>query len=399
MEISDLFRISSNLAGSISLDKKRYLYDRISWTVSMLCVKGARGIGKTTMFLQRMHSAFKDEEALYVALDNIWFSEHRLIDLVDYHYNHGGTHLFADEVHRYPFQNWIQEMKNINDSYPGYHVAFTGSSLLKIDMSKADLSRRCIFYDMQGMSFREYLSFKGVADLPAYSLDDILHHPIEIAQEVLKQVRPLQYFGDYLKHGYYPFYDKYASTYAEALQQIINTIIENDIPTSLNIEKLTVNKFKRLLFIISKMVPFTPNISKLGTSLETNRIQTYNMLEVLSKAALINSLYSGKSNMQQLSKPEKIYLENTNFLHALSSDVEIGNARETFFANQLKQGHTITFSGQGDFLIDGQYTIEVGGKDKTFDQIKDLPNSFLAIDDAEYGHQNKIPLWLFGFLY
>lgn len=399
MEIADLFRISNNLVRSINLDKKRYMYDKISWSLPMLCIKGARGIGKTTMLLQRMKFEFKGEEALYVSLDNIWFSEHRLLDLVDYHYNHGGTHIFVDEVHRYPYANWIQEMKNIYDSYPGYHVAFTGSSLLKIDMAMADLSRRCIFYDMQGMSFREYLDFEGVASLPAYGLDDILNNHIQIETDILKNVKPLKFFSDYLVHGYYPFYEKYASTYSEALQQIINAIIDSDIPTSLNIEKITVNKFKRLLFIISQMVPFAPNISKLGQSIEANRQKTYDMLATLSKAALINNLYSGKDNMQQLCKPEKVYMENTNLLYALSSNVTNGNARETFFANQIKEAHSATFSGDGDFFVDGKYTVEVGGKDKTFDQIKDIPDSFLAIDDVESGHRNKIPLWLFGFLY
>lgn len=399
MELSDIYRISANLVSSTSLEWKRYMYDKINWDVPMLCIKGARGVGKTTLMLQRMKENFRDERALYISLDNIWFSEHKLFDLADYHSSHGGTHIFIDEVHRYPQANWIQEMKNIYDSFPSLHVVFSGSSLLQIDMSKADLSRRCIFYDMQGMSFREYLISRRLGAFKAYSLEDVLHNHIAIADEVLKSARPLQHFKDYLRHGYYPFYNRYSVSYSEALQQIINTIIDSDLITTMNVENVTLRKFKRLLFILSQMVPYTPNIQKLSQSIETNRQQTYGMLDTLHKAALIFNLYSGKSNMQQLGKPEKIYMENSNLTYALTSNATDGNARETFFANQLKQAHNVAFSGDGDFLIDGTYTIEVGGKGKTFDQIADVPNSFLAIDDTERGHLNRIPLWLFGFLY
>lgn len=399
MEIDDLFSISANLGRTVSTRWKRYMADRVNWSLPMVSLKGARGVGKTTLLLQEMKERYEGNEALYVSLDNIWFSEHRLFDLVNYHYNHGGTCLFADEVHRYPYPNWSQELKNINDSFPNYKVAFTGSSLLEIDLSKADLSRRCIFYTMQGLSFREWLNMQGIGNFTTYSLEDILEHHQEAEEEILKQVRPLKYFSNYLQHGYYPFYQKYAESYGETLRQVMNVIVESDLPATMSVGRQTVMKFKRLLFIISKMVPFTPNIAKLCQSVETNRSQMYQMIDTLNRARLIKCLYSGKDNMRQLTKPEKIYLENPNLLYALSKEVPIGNARETFFANQLGEGHSLTFSGDGDFLIDGRYTIEVGGKDKTYNQIKDLPNSFLAIDDVETGMRNKIPLWLFGFLY
>ncbi|MBQ9254251.1 MAG: ATP-binding protein [Bacteroidales bacterium] len=302
-------------------------------------------------------------------------------------------------MHRYPHANWIQELKNIYDSYPNYHVVFTGSSLLKIDMSVADLSRRCIFYNMHGMSFREYLSFENIAEFDNFSLEDIFTNTDEICNKINKHIKPLQYFSEYLKNGYYPFYHKYETMYRQTLQQIINTIIETDLQITEKIETVTVNKFKRLLVILSKMIPFTPNITKLGQNIEATRKQTYNMLNTLDKVALIRNLYAGKEELNQLNRPEKIYFENTNFLFALTTDTNIGNVRETFFANQLSEGHKISFSGDGDFLIDNKYTIEVGGKNKTFDQIKDMPNSYLAIDDVEYNSFNKIPLWLFGFLY
>ena len=400
MELTDLFRISQNLVQSTQFSWHRYLYTQINWNQRMLCIKGARGIGKTTMMLQRIREQFGvTDQAVYVSLDNLWFSDHRLLDLVDYHYSHGGTHLFVDEVHRYPYSNWVQEMKNIYDSYPGYHVVFSGSSLLKIDMSVADLSRRCAFYHMKGLSFREYLQMNHLADCPAFDLAQILSNHLSLTSQVLMTVKPLQHFSDYLKHGYYPYYQENEGTFEQALLQTVNTIIESDIPSAIDVERVTILKFKRLLHIISGMAPFTPNVSNLAHSLESSRNKIYEMLSVLEQAALIYNLYCGKQTMQQLVKPEKLYLENSNLLYALSADVSIGNARETFFANQLSQGHELAFSGKGDFLIDGRYTIEVGGRRKSFDQVKDVENSFLAIDDVEFGHGNRVPLWLFGFLY
>lgn len=399
MDIEVLYQTSERLVGDVSLGLYRYFYDKLAWELPMLCVKGARGIGKSTAFLQYIKEHFKGNEAIYVSLDNIWFSEHRLIELADYHYQRGGTHLFLDEVHRYPYKNWMQELKNINDSYPHLHVFFTGSSLLKIDNSVADLSRRCIFYDIQGLSFREYLKFEDVADFPAVSLSEILSHHLEIAREICSKIKPLKYFNEYLLKGYYPYYKLHESTYYAAVQQTVSAIIDDDLRSVEDIEAVTVKKVKRLMHILSQMTPYTPNISKLGQTIEATRNQTSSILQTLEKAALINNLYKEKDDMSQLTKPEKVYLENTNLMHALSGNVDKGTDRETFFANQLKESHQVTFSGNGDFLIDGKYTIEVGGKNKTFDQIKDMPESYVASDDIEYGHNNRIPLWLFGFMY
>ena len=399
MDITDIISTSSKLVSRVASDRKRYLYDRIYWEQPMLCIKGPRGVGKTTLMLQRMRESALGEAALYVSLDHLWFSQHRLIELVEYHYSHGGTHIFVDEVHRYPYRNWMQEMKNIYDSYPGYHVVFSGSSLLKIDMSIADLSRRCMFYDMQGLSFREYLGFAGIAHFEAYTLDEVLANHQAIAHHVNDSIRPIKHFADYLVHGYYPYYEQYAPIYTEIIQQTITAIIDEDLNVVQDIASVTRNKFKRLLYIISQQVPFVPNISNIGQAIEATRKHTYEMISTLEHAALINSLYSGKADFSQLTKPEKIYLENTNMMHALSGTVDKGCDRETFFANQLKEGHRLTFSGTGDFLVDNKYTVEVGGKGKGFSQIKDLPDSYVASDDIEYGFGHRIPLWLFGFLY
>lgn len=400
MEIADIYINSTRLVNAVSLTYVRYLHDTIDWTSRMICVKGARGVGKTTLMLQRIKQSFPgNEQAVYVSLDNLWFTEHRLIELVEYHLLHGGTHLFVDEVHRYPYNNWIQELKNIYDSYPGLRVVFTGSSLLQIDFSVADLSRRCVFYTLQGLSFREYLEFEGKGSFPVFTLEEILKGHLTAAADVVSQITVIPLFEEYLRQGYYPFYKEAPVSYPLRLQQIITTVLENDLPAVEKVEYVSIKKMKRLLMILSQMVPFTPNMTKIAESIEATRQSVIRMFQVLERAALLIMLYSGKNNMQQLAKPEKVYLDNTNLMYALSSSADIGNIRETFFANQLKQNHQIAFSGQGDFRINDVYTFEVGGKNKTFEQIKDVPNSYLAIDGIEYGTGNRIPLWLFGFLY
>lgn len=400
MEIADIYINSTRLVNAVSLTYVRYLHDAIDWTSRMICIKGARGVGKTTLMLQRIKQSFPgNEQAVYVSLDNLWFTEHRLIELVEYHLLHGGTHLFVDEVHRYPYNNWIQELKNIYDSYPGLRVVFTGSSLLQIDFSVADLSRRCVFYTLQGLSFREYLEFEGKGSFPVFTLEEILKGHLTAAADVVSQITVIPLFEEYLRQGYYPFYKEAPVSYPLRLQQIITTVLENDLPAVEKVEYVSIKKMKRLLMILSQMVPFTPNMTKIAESIEATRQSVIRMFQVLERAALLIMLYSGKNNMQQLAKPEKVYLDNTNLMYALSSSADIGNIRETFFANQLKQNHQIAFSGQGDFRINDVYTFEVGGKNKTFEQIKDVPNSYLAIDGMEYGTGNRIPLWLFGFLY
>lgn len=209
MEIADIYINSTRLVNAVSLTYVRYLHDAIDWTSRMICVKGARGVGKTTLMLQRIKQSFPgNEQAVYVSLDNLWFTEHRLIELVEYHLLHGGTHLFVDEVHRYPYNNWIQELKNIYDSYPGLRVVFTGSSLLQIDFSVADLSRRCVFYTLQGLSFREYLEFEGKGSFPVFTLEEILKGHLTAAADVVSQITVIPLFEEYLRQGYYPFTKK-----------------------------------------------------------------------------------------------------------------------------------------------------------------------------------------------
>lgn len=378
----------------------RYLYSQIEWEERLIGIKGARGVGKTTMLLQHIKLTFSDwSKAFYVSLDNIWFSTHTLQELTEYLYTHGVTHIFIDEVHRYP--GWIKAVKNIYDSYPSLHIVFTGSSLLEIDNAEADLSRRLRSYHLEGLSFREYLAISGAAQLETLSLDDILMRHQQIAAGIASKLKVLPHFERYVQQGYYPFFLETSSltSYYERIQKIITTVIENDIPAVEKIEYETLQKSKRLLALLAQMKPFTPNISSLCDALSTTRNQLIRLLFLLHRAALLRLLYTDRKDLKALGKPEKILFNNPNLMHALTTNADTGTIRESLFAAMLAQGHTIQYPKQGDLLINNKYLFEVGGKNKGFDQIKDIPNSFVVADGIEIGFGNRIPLWMFGLLY
>jgi hypothetical protein len=378
---------------------RRYLYDTINWQERLIGIKGARGVGKTTLMLQHIHDNFPDrKKALYVSLDQLWFSEHSIMELAEYHYTHGGTHLFLDEVHRYPI--WIRELKNIYDSYPELSVVFTGSSLLELDSSVADLSRRSRMYEMKGLSFREFLEFEDAAHLQPMSLPDILANHEQIASSLTAHTKILPLFETYLSRGYYPFYKETdAAGFRERLERIVMTILENDIPAIERIEYETILKTKRLMVILAEMVPFTLNVSTMCSTLGMSRNQLMRLLSLLERSALIRQLFTEAKGLKQLVKPEKILFENPNLMNALSPQAETGTLRETFFASMLSHTHTLQAPKEGDFLVNGNHLFEIGGKGKGFKQIRNIENSFVAADEIEIGFANKIPLWLFGLLY
>ena len=378
----------------------RYLYNSIDWNERLIGIKGAKGVGKTTMLLQHIRLTFPDRsKAFYVSLDNIWFSTHTLSELVEYLYTHGVTHLFLDEVHKY--RTWVRELKNIYDDYPQLHIVFTGSSLLEINQAEGDLSRRLRIYMLHGLSFREYLEITDTAHLPVLSLQDILSSHMQRASLITSTFKVLPHFEQYLKTGYYPFFLETGSpeSYFERLQQVVSTVIENDIPAVEKIEYETLQKSKRLLIILAQSAPFTPNIANLCASLSTTRNQLIHLLSLLERAALIRQLHADNKGLKALGKPDKILFNNTNLMHALGFSPDAGTARESFFSAMMSQSYPIQYAKQGDLLVDDTYVFEVGGKKKGFCQIADLPNSFVVADNTEIGYGNRIPLWLFGLLY
>ena len=378
------------------MDFIRNLEAQINWKARLICIRGARGTGKTTLMLQHIKKTFKNlEKVIYVSLDNLYFSDHSLLDFVDSFAKHGGRFLFLDEVHKYP--SWQIVMKNIYDGYPKLHVAFTGSSMLKIDNSKADLSRRLSDYTLHGLSFREFLSFEAGIDVPAVPLEELLANHVEIARQITSQVKILPLFEKYLEYGYYPFYKEDFDNYHEKLKKTVYTVLNEDVPAIEEITYPSIQKLQRMLMILAERVPQTPKMNELYAILETTREQGLKMLSLLQRAALMLLLSSETKEIQHLSKPDKIYVHN--LMYALTDYPDKGTLRETFFINQLSSVAEVSYPRKGDFIVNRKYLFEVGGRNKTFNQIKDIPNSFLAIDGVETGFFNRIPLWLFGMLY
>lgn len=384
---------------TIDLNYIRGIMNEISWDVRLIGIRGARGVGKTTLMLQYIKKNLSlDGTSLYVSLDNIWFAENRLVDLADEFVKKGGKYLFLDEVHKYP--DWSIEIKNIYDYNPHLHIVFTGSSLLEILNARADLSRRAITYTMQGLSYREYLNLILEGQLPVMSIEEILENHTEIVYELTNEVEPLKYYEAYLKSGYYPFFLEQPQLYHQRLEEVINMILEIELPHLRKLKTAYVNRVKQLLQIVAQSVPFKPNVSKLSDRIGINRNTLVSYLYYLQEAHIIKHLYKDAKGITQLQKPDKIYLENTNLQYTLArKNVNSGNIRETFFINQLGRDHLVEYSEQSDFLVDGKYTFEVGGKNKSGGQLKGIENSFIASDDLIYGTGKKIPLWLFGFLY
>jgi predicted AAA+ superfamily ATPase len=397
--MNTLFEKSYRKTDSVSLDFVRSIMDDIRWDYRLTGICGARGVGKTTLLLQYMKRHLpKDRSALYVSLDNIWFSEHRLTELIDDFVKKGGKYLFADEVHKYP--NWSQELKNAFDDYPELQIVFTGSSLLEIRNSRADLSRRAAIYQMQGLSFREYLNISLHEHFPVYSLQNILESHRDISGEILKKIKPLQYFSHYLENGYYPFTFETKDLYYTQLEEIVGLILEVELPLLRGVDISYVPKLKQLLLAIAESAPFTPNVQKLSERIGINRATLVAYLHYLQETHLTKHLYKDTAGISKLQKPDKIFLENTNLAYALATGrVDVGNLRESFFFNQLDYKHRVEYPEKGDFLVDGKYTFETGGKGKNSRQIYSLPDAYIAADDIEYGSDNKIPLWMFGFLY
>lgn len=394
-----LFQRHISLVNQSQFKFERYLLNQLPWDQRLLGIKGARGVGKTTIFLQYIKKNYSlSSKALYVSLDNIYFSDNRLSDLVEDFVNQGGVHLFVDEVHKYP--DWSVELKNIYDNYPNLKVAFTGSSLLEILNSRADLSRRALVFEMQGLSFREYLSFRHRIETTSLTLEELLNNHTQIALQLDSQFKALPLFEEYLRVGYYPFYQENPNLYYKQLQEVINMILEIELPLLRRTDTNLIFKIKQLLYIISQSVPFKPNVSALANKIQVTRKTIIDNLLHLADASVINTIYKDQFGVSSLQKPEKIYLENTNFIYALSpEEPNIGNVRETFFLNQLRQNHRVTYHDKADFTVNENYVFEIGGKNKGKSQIAGLDNAYIVQDQIAFGIDNTIPLWLFGLLY
>ena len=398
IELQTLYDNYHRKIAKINLRFKRYIFNQINWNARIISIKGARGVGKTTLLLQHILENYDDiDQTLYVSLDDLWFATHTLMDLIDWADRHGISRLYLDEVHRY--EGWSLSLKNIYDNYPSMNIVYTSSSLLVLDNASVDMSRRQTSYTLYGLSFREYLELENLLRIEPIQLDDILKYHVAKAMEIIKSIKVAPLFENYLSHGYYPFYQETLEDFPSRLRETISVVIDSDLPAVEKVTFETLNKVKRLLMIISEHVPFEPKMSELWKQLSTDNESGLKMLYALDKAQVLTLLSAKTKNYKFLTKPDKIYLGNPNLMHVLCPTVDKGNEREIFFLSQMRVLHNTCYPKQGDFLIDGKHLFEVGGKNKTFDQIANIPNSYLAIDDTEVGYGNRIPLWLFGFLY
>ncbi len=381
----------------------RFLIHQIDWSQRLIVIKGSRGVGKTTLLLQYLKFILnKRDESLYITADHYWFYTNNLVETADAFYKDGGRYLFIDEVHKYP--NWATEIKNIYDGYPDMQIVFTSSSIIDIYKGEADLSRRLITYELPGLSFREYLimnhSFKEIEPIMWSSLQE---NSFDYVERILSQVKhPLPLFRAYLQTGYFPFaiQEKEEITYKK-LNQVINTIIETDLGIMEGYDHKIAFKIKKLLGVIAESVPFKPNISSLARKLGVSRESVYHWIVLLQKAKIVNVLTAKGKGVSTLQKPDKLFLENTNWSFSLRKDADIGNVRETFLLSQLLNiGLEVYLPQSGDFFIkELNLTIEVGGKSKNENQVKGKEHYLIAIDNIEMGRGKKVPLWLFGFLY
>ncbi|MBP6429269.1 MAG: AAA family ATPase [Bacteroidales bacterium] len=369
----------------------RYTYYYINWKSRMIGLIGPRGVGKTTLILQYIKENLNPNETLYVTAEDFYFADNKLIDLANEFVKLGGKYLFIDEIHKY--KDWAKELKLIYDYHSELNVVFTGSSILDIKKGASDLSRRAVIYNMQGLSFREYLKLFHNITVNTYSLEDILNHKVDSKNIEL----PLPLFNDYLKQGYYPF--AIDEDFDLKLQQIINQTLEIDIPFFAGMNVSTGRKLKQLLAIISKSVPLKPNMTSIATMVGASRNNIEDYCMYIEKAGMISQLRDTTDGIRGLGKVEKIYLDNTNLIYSLAQETSnIGNIRETFFFNQLRVKHNIFSSKIADFTID-DITFEVGGKNKGQKQIQGVKKGYIVKDDIELGYLNTIPLWHFGLTY
>ena len=401
MDMQNLFDKSQKLVERVVGTAVRGLYSQIHWDTKMIGIKGARGTGKTTLLLQRMYQlGLSPQKALFVSLDDFYFSNHSLIDVVEVFIRKGGEIIFIDEVHKYA--HWSQQLKNIYDFYD-IQIVFTGSSIIDIAQEEGDLSRRAVMYTLGGLSFREFLDIEYKLSLPVLTMNELTStNNVDMWKKFPSSFKPYAYLDDYLKWGYYPIYKEGKELYAIKVQQVVRQIVEYDMAELKNFDIRNAKKILQLLGLIANLVPFKPNISELSEKTGINRVTLYNYLHFLEEAKLIQLVYPAGISTSTLQKPEKIFLENTNLSFILSdtNSPNVGSVRETFVLNQLRNAHHVEIPKSGDFFVNNKWTLEVGGAKKTKKQLDGIENAFRVLDECEFSTTTGVlPIWMLGMLY
>jgi len=376
---------------------KRFLFSKIDFDERLIGVLGARGVGKTTMLLQYLHEISEDEKVLYIMADHPIVVELGLFAIADEFQKKSGKVLIIDEIHK--IKNFEIDLKLIYDSFFTLNVVFTGSNAVAIDNAKADLSRRAVVHKLPVLSFREFLELETGIEFTPYTLEEILQKHTSLATAILSKIKPFTYFQEYLKSGAYPFYTTSKNSFIQKLLSASMQILETDLPMIYTIDHDKINSLKKMMIMLCQSEPFDINISKLCGAVELNQRTLYKYLGILQAAGLIRILGAKSNGVSIISKPEKLYLDNTNLFSIFCNNPKKGTIRETFFASQTSYEHTLSYPKSADFILDDKYTFEVGGKDKSFKQLKNVEDGFVVSDDIEIGVNKKIPLWLFGFIY
>ncbi|MBE0491806.1 MAG: ATP-binding protein [Sulfurospirillum sp.] len=395
--IEQLQLLSNQILAQKVPDYKRFLFSEIDFNERLIGVLGSRGVGKTTILLQYLHEIYKNKKTLYIMADHPIVVQLGLFAIADEFQKKGGEVLIIDEIHK--IKSFEVDLKLIYDSFFSLNVVFTGSNAVAIDNAKADLSRRAVIYKLPVLSFREFLELETNEKFEPFSLEDLLKNHTLLATEILLKVKPFVYFEEYLKNGAYPFYTTSKTSYIQKLLSASMQILETDLPMIYTIDHDKINALKKIMIMLCQSEPYDINISKLCAAVELNQRTLYKYLGILQAAGLIRILGAKSSGVSIISKPEKLYLDNTNLFSIFCDSAKIGTIRETFFASPVSYKHNINYPKSGDFILDDKYTFEIGGKDKNIKQIKNLEDAYIVADDIEIGIDNKIPLWLFGFIY
>ncbi len=399
--LDELFAIHNEVIATTPLDFQRYLYSHINWENQAICLLGDRGVGKTTMSCQYLRTQYQSpDKGLYISADNINVLGKGLFNTAREYFSSGGEAICVDEVHKYP--NWSIEIKNIIDTYKRKKIIFLGSSSVDLKKSKGDLSRRVVYYSLQGLSFREFANLQYGLNISTYNLESIIKDHVSIASQ-FAGIPILKYFKEYTRHGYYPFYLEGTKDYLAKVNNVIEKVIYEDIAVVYGLKHTTLFVLKQILWLIATSEPLKPNIDRISNNLQVSREIVYNCLAYLHQSGLIMNLFEDVKGMKLIRKPGKIYLNNTSLLHAINGEIKseanIGTAREIMFTNQISLLHRLNLHDTADFIVDGKYIIEVGGANKSNSQLKATTSGYLAIDNIEVGYKHKIPLYLFGFLY
>ncbi len=395
--LAHLNEISMLILSNFKITYKRYMHKLVNFNNKMIGILGPRGSGKTTFLLQYIQdNDLPWKKKLYITADHSEIAGLKLYNIAREFHKQGGQLLIIDEIHKY--KNFESELKSIYDTF-NLQVIFSGSSAIQLEHAKADLSRRAVLYRLNGLSFREFLELETNIIFESYTLEDIINHHQDLALHINQQIKPYEYFYDYLKYGFYPFYRENIETYQIKLNETINTVLEVDLPMIFNVEPANIIKLKKLLNVICQSEPYAVNMTKLAAQAEINRNTLYNYLFYLQAGSIIKMLFAKGSASSFMTKPEKLYLHNPNLNYSYCKNVKIGTIREEFVINQLEVRHEVRYARTGDIYVDGKYIFEIGGENKNFTQIRNTDSSYLIIDGLEFGRGNKIPIWLFGFLY